>query len=552
VGRLLNGFAARFSSLEGVFRSRALRRLQLAWAGFYVSEWASFVALSVYAYHVGGAAAVGFLGVVRMFPSALGVLVGSALADRTQRERVLLVVQLTRAATLGACAVVLGTGGPPAVVFLLASLTAAVGAAYRPSHLAVVPTLARTPAELVATNVSASTFEGLAVLIGPALAGILLTFTGADVVLAVSAAVALSAGLQVAGLPPSLHVPAAGRGPIADALAGARALTHEPDPRLVIGLFAAQAFVRGILNVALVVAAFKLLDAGQSGVGFLNAAFGAGGLAGGLLGVGLVGLRQLARPFAAGLVMWGAPLALVAAWPHEGWALACLAVVGAGNAILDVSGFTLIQRGIDDIVLARVFGVFEILVVIAVGTGSVLGLLLVEQLGSRLTLAVAGGFLVTLAALSYGRLRRIDGNSDVPERELATLTALPLFRPLPITTLERLAGHLCRTEANAGVEIVREGEQGDLFYVIDSGAVQVTQGNHNVATLHRGDYFGEIALLRNVPRVATCRALTDVELYTLERERFVSAVTGHTTSAREAKEITDQRLSELGASPKAT
>jgi predicted MFS family arabinose efflux permease len=545
VGRVLGSFVARFSSLEDVFRSRALRRLQFAWAGFYVSEWASFVALSVYAYRVAGAAAVGLLGVVRMFPSALGVLLGTALADRTQRERVLLAVQLTRAVTLGACAIVLGTGGPSAVVFLLASLTATVGAAYRPSHLAVVPILARTPQELVATNVSASTFEGLAVLVGPALAGILLTFAGTDVVLAVSAAVALWAAVQVAGLPPSPHVPAPGRGAIGDALAGARALAHEPNPRLVIGLFASQAFVRGILNVALVVAAFKLLNAGQSGVGFLNAAFGAGGLAGGLLGLGLVGLRRLARPFAAGLVMWGVPLALIAAWPHEIWALTCLAVVGAGNAILDVSGFTLIQRGIDDDVLARVFGVFEILVVIAVGTGSLLGSLLVDQLGSRLTLAIAGGFLTALAALSYNRLRRIDATSDVPQPELAVLTGLPRFRPLPVTTLERLACHLRSVDAAAGTDIVQQGDEGDLFYVIRSGTVQVVQGGRTVATLQRGDYFGEIALLRDVPRVATCQALTNAQLYTLERDRFVSAVSGHNTSATEAANITNQRLNEL-------
>src|SRR5207245_7994743 len=116
------------------------------------------------------------------------------------------------------------------------------------------------------------------------------------------------------------------------------------------------------------------------GVGFLNASFGGGGLAGGLAGVGLVGLRRLAQPFAAGLVMWGAPIALVAAWPHEAWVIVCLAVVGAGNAILDVSGFTLIQRAIDDAVLARVFGILEVLGVTAIGIGSIVVSLLVDQL----------------------------------------------------------------------------------------------------------------------------------------------------------------------------
>jgi CRP-like cAMP-binding protein len=89
------------------------------------------------------------------------------------------------------------------------------------------------------------------------------------------------------------------------------------------------------------------------------------------------------------------------------------------------------------------------------------------------------------------------------------------------------------------------GWRGDLFYVIASGNVDVSQDAQQVATLGPGDYFGEIALLHNVPRVATCTAQTNVELYTLERERFVSTVSGHTTSAAKAEDVMRQRLSEL-------
>src|SRR5579859_4115222 len=128
VGRLLGRYVGRFSSLAEVFTSRDLRRLQLGWAGFYVSEWTSFVAFSIYAYRVGGAGALGLLGLVRMLPSTVGVLAGTALADRTQRERVLLGVHLLRAATLASAAVVLAVRGPLAGVFLLAALTAVVGA----------------------------------------------------------------------------------------------------------------------------------------------------------------------------------------------------------------------------------------------------------------------------------------------------------------------------------------------------------------------------------------------------------------------------------------
>jgi MFS family permease len=543
----LRGLLVRFAVLADVFRSPQLRRVESAWAGYYIADWSAFVALSIYAYDFGGAAAVGLLGLVRALPAALGVPAGSAVADRTRRERVLFFVQASRAIALAASAAVVAVGGPHWAVFLLAGITAGLGAAYRPAQLALVPLLARTPQELVATNVSGSILEGLAVLIGPALAGILLTFTGADVVLAICAAISAWAALLVARISSGPYVPARGSGAIADLSAGLRTLAREPNTRLIIGLFASQTFVRGLLNVLLVVTAFRLLDIGESGVGFLNAAFGAGGLLGGMAGLALVSLRRLARPFAAGLVMWGVPLTLIGIWPHTSWTVVCLAVVGAGNAVLDIAGFTLIQRGIDDAVLARVFGVFEVLVIAALGAGSIVGPLLVDQLGPRSALVVAGSILPVLTIFTFPRLRAIDGAVVIPERQLRMLQSIPLFSPLPPTTLERLAAHLAPVAAVAGTELVREGDAGDLFYVVEAGHVEVTRAGGRVTDLGPGDYFGEIALLRDVPRSATCTAKTNVELYTIDRERFVSAVTGNSTSASEIESVIHRRLGGLEA-----
>lgn len=543
----LRGLLVRFAVLADVFRSPELRRVQSAWAGYYIADWSAFVALSIYAYDFGGAAAVGLLGLVRALPAALGVPAGSAMADRTRRERVLFFVQATRAVALAASAVVVAVGGQHWAVFLLAGITAGLGAAYRPAQLALVPLLARTPQELVATNVSGSILEGLAVLIGPALAGILLTFTGTDVVLAICAAISAWAALLVARISSGPYVPARGDGAIADLSAGLRTLAREPNTRLIIGLFASQTFVRGLLNVLLVVTAFRLLDIGQSGVGFLNAAFGAGGLLGGMAGLALVSLRRLARPFAAGLVMWGVPLTLIGIWPHTSWTVVCLAVVGAGNAVLDIAGFTLIQRGIDDAVLARVFGVFEVLVIAALGAGSIVGPLLVDQLGPRSALVFAGSILPVLTIFTFPRLRAIDGAVVIPERQLRMLQSIPLFNPLPPTTLERLAAHLAPVAAVAGTELVREGDAGDLFYVVEAGHVEVTRAGGRVTDLGPGDYFGEIALLRDVPRSATCTAKTNVELYTIDRKRFVSAVTGNSTSASEIESVIHRRLGGLEA-----
>lgn len=538
----LRGFLVRFAVLADVFRSPELRRAECAWAGYYIADWSAFVALSIYAYDFGGAAAVGVLGVVRALPAALGVPAGSAVADRTRRERVLFAVQSARAVALAASAAVVAEGGPHWAVFLLVGVTAGVGAAYRPAHLSLVPLLARTPQELVATNVSGSILEGLAVLVGPALAGILLTFTGTDVVLAISAAISACAALLVARISSGPYVPARASSAIADLTAGLRTLAHEPNTRLIIGLFASQTLVRGLLNVLIVVTAFHLLDVGESGVGFLNAAFGAGGLLGGIAGLGLVSVRRLARPFAAGLVMWGVPIALIGIWPYAAWTVICLAAVGAGNAVLDVAGFTLIQRGTDDAVLARVFGVFEVLVIAALGVGSIIGSLLIDQLGLRAALVVAGSILPVLTILTFPRLRAVDASVVVPERQLRVLQSIPLFSPLPPTTLERLAAHLSSVTAITGTEFVREGDAGDLFYVVAAGRIEVSRGGGRVGELGPGDYFGEIALLRDVPRSATCTAMTNVELYTIDRDRFVSAVTGNRTSASEIESVIHGRL----------
>jgi hypothetical protein len=283
---------------------------------------------------------------------------------------------------------------------------------------------------------------------------------------------------------------------------------------------------------------------GESGFGWLNAALGAGALAGGLAAVGLVARRKLAGIFGIALVLWGAPIALVGAWPRAGWALVCLGIVGIGNALLDVSGFTLLQRTVDEHVLGRVFGVFEIGVALAVALGSLLGSILVEQLGIRTALVVTGVILPFLALVSLPGLRRIDEAVEVPERELGLVSEVPLFSLLPPTTLERLAARLERFDVAAGTTVVEKGAAGDSFYLIAGGEIDVELDGVRMSTLRAGDYFGEIALLRDVPRTANCVARTDAEIYALGRDVFVAAVSGDVRSSAEAESVVSQRLEE--------
>jgi MFS family permease len=319
-------------------------------------------------------------------------------------------------------------------------------------------------------------------------------------------------------------------------------LRAQPEPRLVIGLFGTQTLVRGILNVLLVVAAIELLGLGESGVGWLNAAYGIGGLLGALAALSLVGRARLGRPFAFALLLWGAPLALVGIAPEAAIGIAALLVVGAGNAALDVSGFTLVQRLVDDRVLGRVFGVFEMLVFTTVGIGAVAAPLLVAAAGERGALIVAGVILPLAAAASLRRLDRLDDTAEVPVRELEVLRRVRLFQALNAPQIERLARRIEPLHADQGVAIVREGEPGDRFYVIAAGEVEVSANGKFLRTLGAGDCFGEIALLHNIPRTATVTARTDVDLYALDRPGFAEALSQNVVAAETAAELVRTRL----------
>jgi MFS family permease len=539
----------RLAVLRDVLWSPRLRALLLSWCGNYTADWASFVAFSVYFYEQEGLTAVGILGLVRMGAAVAAIPLASAVVDRYPRQRLLLAIQLARGTALALAALVLALGGAPWLVLVLVALIAFCGGPYRPAHYALMPNLARSPQELVAANVGTSMFEGVAVLVGPALAGVLLAVTGPYLVVAVSAAVCFCCAVLVAwmGREPNWRRAARPQGwtPFREVSDGFRVLAHEPHPRLIVGLIVAQAFVRGLLNVLLVTASIHLLSAGDSGVGFLNSGFGAGALVGGLAGVSLLGRRRLANPFGLGLVLWGAPIALIVVWPALAWAILCMAMVGAGNSVLDIAGYTLIQRSVVDVVLGRVFATLEIVGSAAIGIGSIVAPQLVGGLGLRGALIATGAILPVLAVVFRSRLRAIDDATTVPQRELELIASVPFFEPLGPTTLEKLAMRLRPLAVRAGTEVVREGESGDAFYVIGLGQVDVVHGDKLVATLGTGQYFGEIALLNDVPRTATCVARSDVELYELERQVFVSAVSGNEQSHAAIEDVVAGRLDEL-------
>jgi MFS family permease len=534
-------------ALADVFRNPGLRRLELAWVGSVTGEWAYVVALAVYAYEAGGATAVGLVALLRFLPSAAVAPFAAVLADRYSRQRVMLTADAIRAVALAGAAAVALADGPAPALYALAALVAVVSTAFQPAQAALIPMLARNPQELTAANVASSTVESVGSFAGPALGGLLLAVTSPGVVFAATAGAFVWSALNVARIPstPPPREDAAEEALHREVLAGFQAIFRVPSLRLVVGLYSAQTLVAGALNVLVVVAALELLDLGRAGPGLLNSAVGIGGLIGAGVALGLVGLRGLGTAFAFGLVLWGLPLILFGAWPETAAALVFLGLLGVGNTLVDVSGLTLLQRTAPEEVLGRVFGVLESLVVGTLGLGAILAPLLISLFGVRWALVATGLLLPALALASWARLRKIDERTVVPERELELLRSLPLFAPLPPATLEHLARSLVRVPAAAGSEIIRQGEVGDRFYLVDKGDMDVLINGEVVSSLGPGDHFGEIALLRDVPRTATVTARTDASLLALERDEFVSAVSGHPVSREAADAVVAARLGRL-------
>ena len=537
------------TAFKGVFANPDLRRLQLAWAAVIVGHWAYLVAVAVFAYDVGGAGAVGLLVVIRTVPAALVAPFAAVLADRYSRVRVMIGSNLVRAVLIASAGLCIYADTPAWIVYAIVGIAMLVGTPFRPALAAITPAVARTPGELTAANAVSSTLESIGYFVGPALAGLLLAAASPELVFFLTAAAfALSALVisRVTAPPPTAHREGGERrGVFSEALVGFRTVGGDSRLRILLGLFSAQTLVAGALTVLIVVMAFEVLDMGQAGVGWLNSSIGVGALVGSIAALSLAGMRRLSPAFIGGIVLWGLPLVLIGLFSEPAIAIVLLAVVGAGNSVVDVAVFTLIQRAVPDDVLARVFGVIQFLWISTFGLGGLLAVPLVDWLGADGALIVAGAFLPVLALLTGRKLLRLDAAAEAPGAELSLLRSIPIFAPLPGTPLEHLAARLVPLRVDAGTVIVKQGDSGDRFYVVAEGEVDVSVDGARVSELGPGGYFGEIALIRDVPRTATATARTDVVLYALEREDFLAAVTGHAPSASAAEQVASARLGSI-------
>ena len=528
-------------------RSKPILLLLTAWGMSYAGDLAAFTAGSVYAYRAGGAGLVAVLGLLKALPGAFLVPLVTSGSDRVRRERLLIAVVVPRALLLAVAAAAMAGGGQGLLVVVLVGLEGGLASAFRQVQAALLPWLARTPDELTSANTAASVLQSAAMVGGPAIAaGLLAIGTAQSAMLAACGLVAVAAVLLLGVRPLSPMTPVRGTGRLRqlrlDMVAGFDAGVQRRDAMALFVPAAAQTFARGVLSVLTVVIALELFDLGSAAVGWLTALLGVGGLLVGPLAVLLVRGQRVARSFAAGVAGWGVPMILLAFAHAAYWPYLMFGAIGVANVFDDVGVYSSLQQVIPPRLMGRALGVRRGMLLLSMGLGSAVTPLLINAWGTRGTLIVTGLLPVVLAAVFLPRLTAIDGKISAPGPDLALLRQVSFFRPLPFAIVEHLACELRPVTYEPGDVIIREGEPGDRFYIIAAGQAYATKDGKQLREMEAGESFGEIALLRRIPRTATVTARSRLEARTLARDEFLAAVTGSPESAENAEEVISTRL----------
>jgi MFS family permease len=534
----LRGAASAWAALRTTLGNDDLRRTMIARLASVNGRWAGAVALAVYAYHAGGPKLVGLMGAARFLPAALAAPTAAWLLDRVGSNRVLIGSAALRTVFIAGAGVAALGGAPVWCVVVLAAAEALLSTIVRPLQNASLPFLARTPGELTAANLALTTIESVGMLLGPLLAGALLAFTRPGATLLVTA------GCYLVSLLLLIRIPAWQPARDQDASRDA-ALRPDANVRLIGGLCLAENLVVGALSVLIVVAALRLLNLGSAGVGILNAAVGLGGVLGASLAFTLARRRGVASVFGFGLMLCGAPIVALGARGSTPVTLILLAIVGSGVTLVEFGGLTLLQRTIPSDLLSKALGVLQSVLVVMLGLGALVAPGLISLLGVRGALLATGACLPVLTSLRWRALASLDELNTVDEGTLALLRSIPMFTPLRLPTIERLARALVEIELPPGHVVIRQGDVGDRYYLVRSGVVDVRDGKTVLAEIGAGGGFGEIALLRNVPRTASVTTVTDVQLSALDRGAFLAAVAESSSSVTAADALVQARLAQV-------
>jgi len=330
VGAAVSGAGAQLGLtarvVRAILRNPALRRVELAFLLFNTVEYATWIAILLYAYEAIGPASVGVVAVIQLIPAAIVAPLAASLADRLPRRRVLLIGYLAQVVTFGLTWAAMWSMASPALVVGVAAAAAATLGFTRPTQGALLPSLSRTPEELTAANGLSGTIEGFGMLLGPlAAAAILAVGTPADVfgtaMVALLVATALVAwlptsrapvvGIVLAPEPAAMEAEVVASRP--SVLEGVRLVAREPGTRIVVGILTLRMVVIGALDVLYILIALEVFGIGDSGAGLLNAAMGLGVVLGGAISFGICGRPRLAPELGFAAAVAGIGLVVVGA-----------------------------------------------------------------------------------------------------------------------------------------------------------------------------------------------------------------------------------------------
>ena len=322
---------------------------------------------------------------------------------------------------------------------------------------------------------------------------------------------------------------------------------RNPQIRVLLALHTFYFVLIGALDLLCVILAVDYLHMGPGGPGFLNAALGGGALLAGFVTAFLVGRRHLAKTLTVTLSIAVVALALIGAISSVALAILLIGTVGLAGAVFDVTSRTLLQRSAPSDALAGSFSILEALMDCGLALGAVLVRVAIAIGGLKAALFAPAVIALLLIAGLWRRIQKIDASATVPQVEIQLLRSISIFAALPAPSLEGIARDLTALTVSQGTVVIKEGDRGDCYYAIAEGELAISRDGQFIQMVSRCDGFGEIALIRDVPRQATVTAATDASLYTLDRELFIQAVTGHATAISAVGRIISGHLGDDGA-----
>lgn len=516
------------AEMTGLMLNRRLRQLLSAFALLNIAEWGMVTAVAIHLYRVSGVLAVSLVG-FRLVPAAIASVAVAPLVRRWRGSNLLSLVTTTRCALIALVAVALASGQPIFVALVLIALDAAVSAAYRPTQSSLIPFLADTPQEVSEAAAGVSMVKTLGQGLGAFLGGILSEILFPGAIVAGAAVLMGLAALVTLRLAPTTR-PAAdvSRPSLRESLVQTRAVLRDRLVAPIIYLSGLRCLVRGLWTALIVPVALHLLELGPSGVGILNGAAAAGAVVALPITVRLIGRRRLALPCAASFAACGLLISVLGGASALLRIGECIVVAGWGcaMALADSTSLSLLHRLVRQKTLVPVISMLEAVKLALEGIGALLGAVGFYLIGLRGTLVVGGLALPVLLVFWRRRLVETDSAADDHSQIVALLYGVPLFHVPDMVFLEDLASRASQMSVQMGAAVVTLGEAGDTFYVIASGHVRVEINGYPVGELGPGSSFGERALLRNNPRAATVVAATQLELFALDRDNFLAAVTG--------------------------